>query len=153
MTDTPFENPFIEDIDIDWSQRYHRIARVVFKYQDEYLLLKRVNKWEIPGGGIEPNETEQEGALREAVHETGIEIDEIKLNDDPLVLQRKRKHKHQDQIITIFVVNLEKRPQIDFSEEHKDMKWVKKDKIFEENLRNQTKEILEKLFKSKKALF
>lgn len=39
------------------------------------LLHPKLNKWLPPGGHLEPNETPPEGAKREALEETGLEIE------------------------------------------------------------------------------
>ena len=43
----------------------------------QILLIKdaRTHKWEIPGGGVDPGETDQESLTREMKEETGLEAD------------------------------------------------------------------------------
>ena len=61
------------------------IAHTLIQRDRRYLLNKRTaikrvklnvypHFWDIPGGSVEPGETPQEGARREAVEEIGVEI-------------------------------------------------------------------------------
>lgn len=54
-----------------------RIAKVAILFQNKILIGQRRdnNKWTLPGGHVDPNETMKEGALREALEETGLELD------------------------------------------------------------------------------
>jgi 8-oxo-dGTP pyrophosphatase MutT (NUDIX family) len=55
-------------------------VQVVILQNGKYILLKHISKtdgrtfWTLPGGGKEENETEEEGAIREAFEETGLKI-------------------------------------------------------------------------------
>ena len=46
------------------------------KKREQVLLVKRrdVPVWVLPGGGIEPNEIPEDGAIREVLEETGFEV-------------------------------------------------------------------------------
>ncbi len=46
-------------------------------HQNQILLVKdaRSHKWEIPGGGVDEGETDQQGLLREMKEETGLDAD------------------------------------------------------------------------------
>jgi 8-oxo-dGTP pyrophosphatase MutT (NUDIX family) len=48
----------------------------------EFLLMKHENRYDLPKGHAEVNETELETALRETQEETGIQRDSIQLIDD-----------------------------------------------------------------------
>jgi len=54
----------------------------VLDNQGRVLLLRAVlpteEWWELPGGGIEPNETREQAAIRELSEETSIAIDELR---------------------------------------------------------------------------
>lgn len=52
-------------------------ALVIDEEQHRALLLwhKRLKRWMPPGGHMEPNETPDETALREAKEETGLDVD------------------------------------------------------------------------------
>jgi 8-oxo-dGTP pyrophosphatase MutT (NUDIX family) len=56
------------------------VATVYIIENGKVLLIKhrKLNKWLPPGGHLDPNETPPEGAKREALEETGIEIEFIK---------------------------------------------------------------------------
>lgn len=42
----------------------------------KFLCVKeRDHKWWIPGGGVDPHESHEQGAIRETLEETGINID------------------------------------------------------------------------------
>jgi 8-oxo-dGTP pyrophosphatase MutT (NUDIX family) len=45
---------------------------VVFNAHGEVLLIKRLGKWDLPKGKIDPNESTEAAALREVVEECGI---------------------------------------------------------------------------------
>ena len=51
---------------------------------DKILVVRRVahddtlaGEWELPGGGVDSNETIEQGAMRELLEETGLEVDKI----------------------------------------------------------------------------
>ncbi len=58
-----------------------QFTATVYIIDKERVLLirhRKLNKWLPPGGHLDPNETPAEGARREALEETGIEIEYIK---------------------------------------------------------------------------
>ncbi len=62
----------------DESQAVYRKSNYgLICHQDRVLLIEdtRTNKWEIPGGGVDPGETDEEGLLREMKEETGLDAD------------------------------------------------------------------------------
>ena len=50
----------------------HAGGGIVFNDNNELLLMKRIGKWDLPKGKIDPGETAEEGALREVEEECGI---------------------------------------------------------------------------------
>jgi 8-oxo-dGTP pyrophosphatase MutT (NUDIX family) len=50
----------------------HAGGGIVFNANQELLLMKRLGKWDLPKGKIDPGETNEEGALREVEEECGI---------------------------------------------------------------------------------
>lgn len=50
----------------------HAGGGIVFNKKDELLLIKRLGKWDLPKGKIDPGETKEEGAIREVEEECGI---------------------------------------------------------------------------------
>lgn len=65
-----------------------RLARscgfLVFRRQPEhsFLLMKHVDRWDIPKGHVDPGETDMQTALRELVEETGIANSDIEVDSD-----------------------------------------------------------------------
>lgn len=53
-----------------------RVAKIAVRHQNHMLMGKRRDngKWTMPGGHVDPDETMHEGALRELLEETGIDI-------------------------------------------------------------------------------
>ena len=47
---------------------------------DSFLLMKHHDRWDLPKGHVDGNETDLECALRELVEETGIEKSEIEID-------------------------------------------------------------------------
>ncbi|MDP3929161.1 MAG: NUDIX hydrolase [Bacteroidota bacterium] len=50
----------------------HAGGGIVFNDKKELLLMKRLGKWDLPKGKIDPGETNEEGAVREVEEECGI---------------------------------------------------------------------------------
>ncbi|TWU00898.1 bis(5'-nucleosyl)-tetraphosphatase [Stieleria varia] len=48
----------------------------------EFLLMRHPDRWDLPKGHCEPGESFAEAALRETQEETGIDADQICLDDD-----------------------------------------------------------------------
>jgi ADP-ribose pyrophosphatase YjhB (NUDIX family) len=61
-------------------KEFKRSSGVIFKVKDEVLLCKRSpkkslpNKWSIPSGGIEEEESPKDAAIREFKEETNIDL-------------------------------------------------------------------------------
>lgn len=49
---------------------------------DSFLLMRHVDRWDLPKGHIEPGESETQCALRELLEETGIARQDIRLHPD-----------------------------------------------------------------------
>lgn len=63
------------------SAVFHVTVKGVLMYQGKFLILKKVKPskdhlgyWELPGGGMEYDETAEEAMLREALEETGLQV-------------------------------------------------------------------------------
>ncbi len=54
-----------------------------------FLLMRHTDRWDLPKGHVDPNETNLECALRELKEETGIGADDIRLDEE-----FKFKHKY-----------------------------------------------------------
>ena len=57
---------------------------IVFREQPRksFLLMRHIDRWDLPKGHIDPGETDKQCALRELVEETGINESDIKLDSD-----------------------------------------------------------------------
>jgi mutator protein MutT len=51
----------------------HAGGGIVFNAKNQLLIMKRLGKWDLPKGKIDPGETNEEGALREVEEECGID--------------------------------------------------------------------------------
>lgn len=59
-----------------------RRTRVIIRYDEEILLIRSnfgEQKWGLPGGGIKRHETAEQSAVRETFEETGIKLNQDKL--------------------------------------------------------------------------
>ena len=78
------------------NQRY---VGVMVKCGDKILLCKRNNlgsypgMWSIPGGKLEQNETTQDGARREFLEETDVDIQDMELKFIGLIPRHTRDGK------------------------------------------------------------
>jgi 8-oxo-dGTP pyrophosphatase MutT (NUDIX family) len=63
---------------------------LIYRSQPEHsvLLMKHVDRWDIPKGHIDPGETDEEAALRELVEETGITESDINIDTNFLFQHR-----------------------------------------------------------------
>ena len=57
------------------------LSKIIIKKENKYLIIKRThlskhypNKWDFPGGKIDPGETPTQASIREAKEETNFEI-------------------------------------------------------------------------------
>ncbi len=59
-----------------FTKHFRKAARAVIVSDDKILLSHEVNigHWMIPGGGLEGNETPEEGCVREVAEETGLVV-------------------------------------------------------------------------------
>lgn len=91
----------------------HRV-RVLIMFEEEILLQRSSvghQKWSVPGGGVEKNESDEEAAIREIEEEVGIKINKKDLKK--LGWRRVPYNKGWPYInLTFFEVNLSKKPKI-----------------------------------------
>jgi 8-oxo-dGTP pyrophosphatase MutT (NUDIX family) len=121
----------------------------------QFLLLqtniKRGSFWQNVTGKVEDGETFEEGGLREAIEETGLEIEKIVDMMDlglkyEFIDQRERKV-HEESFLMILDQKWE--VQLD-SHEHQNYKWVSIDEIHPEIVKHSSN--FESLEKSRKIL-
>jgi 8-oxo-dGTP pyrophosphatase MutT (NUDIX family) len=100
-----------------------KAAKALILSDGKYLLLLRSaeedirpSDWDIPGGGIEPGETEQEAMVREVKEESGIDLSSCQ------AIPIKRWEGLNDKGIKIsgidFLCTLDSRPDVILSFEH-----------------------------------
>lgn len=106
------------------------IAAVYIEYNDKILLLHRQdnksqgNKWGIPGGKVDKEETPLQAAIREVKEETGYDISEQAIENLGRVYIEYNEKDHF--IYHMFRTQLQKDPEavkINFNE-HKGFTWV-----------------------------
>jgi ADP-ribose pyrophosphatase YjhB (NUDIX family) len=104
--------------------------------ESEILLVKRApnitqgDKWDMPGGFLDRDETLYEGVKRELKEETGHEVEDIKvfrINSDP-----KRAREDRQNVAFVFVAHARKQP-IKFDWESTEVKWRKISDLPEED--------------------
>ena len=72
---------------------------LIFNEKEELIIVEPSYKsdWEIPGGGIEKNESPQEALIREIKEELGVDLDAAQL-----LLIHYQKQEHDDVLFFIF---------------------------------------------------
>lgn len=79
------------------------VRGVVFNERDELLMVRETNdhnRWTLPGGWADVNETPSEATAREVREESGYEVEAVKL----LALWDKTRHDHPPDMIYIYKV-------------------------------------------------
>ena len=108
-----------------------RYVGVMVKCKDKILLCKRNNQgsfpgmWSIPGGKLEENETTQEGAKREFLEETAVDISDMDLQFIGLIPRHTRDGKKIKGLMYVYLLNVENEIEPDLEkaidgEEHTD---------------------------------
>ncbi len=111
-----------------------KAAKALILSDGKYLLLLRTEKedirpsdWDIPGGGIEPGETEKEAMVREVREETSIDLSSCS------AVPIKRWEGVNNKGIKIsgidFFCSLDNRPDVVLSFEHVNFRWLSKEEI------------------------
>jgi 8-oxo-dGTP diphosphatase len=94
--------------------------------EEKILLVKRADhfleggKYALPGGYLDPGETTKQGVVREALEETGYEVDLqflLHINDDP-----DRKRDERQNVTFYYVAHPVKKVQ-EADEESTDIRW------------------------------
>ncbi len=95
---------------------------------DEFLLMKHVDRWDLPKGHVDPGESELECALRELEEETGILYTDINLVRDFRYWSRyvlpklDARHPDQSKELIIFLARLQHETEIVVTE-HLGYQW------------------------------
>lgn len=90
-----------------------RYVGVAVKHQNKLLLCKRNNlgsfpgMWSIPGGKLEDSETTQDGAKREFLEETDININDIELKFIGLIPRTTRDGKRVKGLMYVYLLETE----------------------------------------------
>jgi ADP-ribose pyrophosphatase YjhB (NUDIX family) len=90
-----------------------RYVGVVVKYKNKLLLCKRNSQgsypgmWSIPCGKLEENETIEEGARREFLEETDINIDDVELKFIGLIPRHTRDGKKVKGLMYVYLLETE----------------------------------------------
>ena len=124
--------------------KQQRYVGVMVKCENKILLCKRNNlgsfpgMWSIPGGKLEENETTQQGAKREFVEETAVNIDDQEITFIGLIPRHTRDGKKVKGLMYVYLLNVDKCIEPDFEmavdgEEHTDWKYFSIDEIRAEN--------------------
>lgn len=102
-------------------------------------------KPDLPGGLVDPGETEHDAVLREVMEETGIILSQTQLemvysSTQFIVNENKSVTKH------LFIAQLEEIPNVKLSWEHSDYRWVPLDDLQTTKLRSFYDEAIEYCF-------
>lgn len=90
-----------------------RYVGVMVKCKDKILLCKRNNQgaypgmWSIPGGKLEGDETTQDGAKREFLEETDVDISDMDLQFIGLIPRHTRDGKKIKGLMYVYLLDVE----------------------------------------------
>lgn len=109
---------------------YGLTMRGLLKKNNDILLLKRdpnsrtnPNRWELPGGKVDPGEFFDEALIREFVEETSLKVE---IGDLIGAIQENFSHKRT----VVIIMNVKSNSyDIKISDEHIDWKWANLDEI------------------------
>ncbi|MGV8085851.1 MAG: bis(5'-nucleosyl)-tetraphosphatase [Candidatus Bilamarchaeum sp.] len=123
---------------------------VLFSYnhlsERRFLVLRyQEGHWDFPKGHVEPNESEQETALRELFEETGIkEIDFIGNFRERVEYSFIMKGKKITKEVLYFLAKTDNLEQIKLSNEHLSFEWLSYQDAIERITYPNAKEVLQK---------
>lgn len=111
------------------SQQRVAVYGLIFDLNKNFLILKRASTdsrpgvWELPGGGLEPNESPQDAVRREVKEETGLDC--IVLYPITTLTGSSSKNPLMQVTRIAFLCKLENKDQhVLLSAEHSDSSWV-----------------------------
>ena len=113
---------------------------VMVKCNNKILLCKRNNQgsypgmWSIPGGKLEENETTQEGAKREFLEETDVNINDLELKFIGLIPRHTRDGKKVKGLMYVYLLEVDTEIEPDLvnaldGEEHTDWGYFELNQI------------------------
>ncbi|OGF23737.1 nucleotide exchange factor GrpE [Candidatus Falkowbacteria bacterium RIFCSPLOWO2_12_FULL_45_13] len=130
------------------------VAAVIYNDQGEILLTqcaKWGDCWQIPGGHVEPGETCGQALKREIREETGLEIDNIKLNDLQDCIYPKDFSRKAHFVFLDYSARLAGGKMAEKNREMEDFKWIKPEQALKElKLNPYTKISVEKFIENRK---
>lgn len=104
----------------------------VLVYRDEpkraFLLMKHADRWDLPKGHVDPNETDVDCALRELTEETGIDPKNVVVDNEFRFVHRysysRERNKDEQRLkeLVVFLVRLTKPTKIHVTE-HDGYRW------------------------------
>lgn len=92
-------------------------------------------KPDLPGGMVDPGESDRGGVVREIVEETGISVD---INEVVPVYSKTEFYSDESKSVTkhLFIVKLDSTPTVQLSWEHSAYRWVPLDELQNSILRS-----------------
>ncbi|MBS7619553.1 NUDIX hydrolase [Candidatus Bathyarchaeota archaeon] len=123
---------------------------VLIKNGDKYLLVKRAaepdaNLWTIPGGLVELGEKVADAAIREALEETGLEVEIIEMLDVLNKIVRDKASRIKFHFIVIVYLAKIKGGVLSPSSDAMDARWVKVDELSNYELTETFKDLIAKI--------
>lgn len=114
---------------------------------DKYLFLKRaesfkpgVQKWDIPGGRINVDETLDDALAREVYEETALKIDSYELlAAQDIFVEDKDLH-----VVRLTYIGKAIGDEITISDEHSEYKWMTKQQVINEPLDKYLMQLIDK---------
>lgn len=130
-----------------------QVSACYVEVEGKILWLKRAadklegNRWGVPAGKLDPNETPEEAARRELFEETGIRLEHSLLRDLGALYIRKPE---VDYVYHIFQILLDRAPMVSLSSEHLEYRWLPLDEAASVNLMSGAEEALQYYQKRKR---
>lgn len=92
-------------------------------------------KPDLPGGMVDPGESDRDGVIREVAEETSIVVD---LNSAIPIYSKTEFYNNENKSVTkhLFIIQLDTNPEVQLSWEHSDYKWIPLDELQNFELRS-----------------
>lgn len=110
-------------------------VKILIEYQGRYLFLRRAQsfqsgpqKWDIPGGRIEPEESLEEALAREVKEETGLVVDKVDKIISAQDIFVKDAGVHVVRLTYLGTASGD----IKISDEHDGFRWMARDEVLTE---------------------